>query len=131
MERLVLLFGLAFLPFGPGEAAMQTRSSSALVISLPGVPNPPEKDRHAGRLLRGTLRLVDQKGRPASVDSVRALTEAALGCGQRRLQWRGLDYDHSNEMLIANSEAGKRALICIAGRVPFDFYARIERVKVR
>ncbi|WP_139198089.1 hypothetical protein [Sphingomonas gellani] len=131
MVRLVLVFGLVFLPSVPAEAQIHARSSSTLVISLPGVPNPPVKDRYAGRLFRGTWRWVDEIGQPASVDRVRALTEAALSCGQRRLQWRGLSYDHGNEMLIANNEAGQRALTCIAGKVSFDFYARVERIKVR
>lgn len=110
---------------------MQTGGNSWLVISLPGVPNPREQDPYAGRIFRGTWRGVNQKGLPAEVDPVRALTKAALNCGQRRFRWRGLNYDHSNEMLIANSRAGQRALTCMARKVSFDFYARVERIEAR
>ncbi|WP_298092719.1 hypothetical protein [uncultured Sphingomonas sp.] len=131
MARVVLVFGLVLLPCVPVEAQKQAQSSSTLVISLPSVPNPLANDQYAGRLFRGKWRWVDEKGQPASVDPVRALTEAALNCGQQRLKWRGLDYDHGNEMLIANNEAGQRTLTCIAGKVSFDFYARVEGSKVR
>lgn len=133
MSSLVSLLGLLFLLSAPVTvtAKLQTGSTSALVISLPGVPDPRGQDQYAGRLFRGTWRWVDQKGRPAAVDPVRALTEAALSCGLRRFQWRGLNYDHGNEMLIASDQADQRTLTCIAGKVSFDFYVRFERIKVR
>lgn len=131
MTRFALALGLIFLTAAAATAGLPERKSSVLVIGLPGVPNPPTRDRYAGELFRGTLRWADQKGRPAWVDPVRALTQAALGCGQRRFRWRGLNYDHGNELLIADNPASRRALTCIAGKVSFDFYARVERIEVR
>ncbi len=130
MKSLVSVLSLLFLQSVHPEAKMQTQETSVLVISLPSVPNPREHDQYAGRLFRGTWRWVDQKGRPAVVDPVRALTEAALKCGQRRFQWRGLDTDHDKEMLFANNQAGQRALTCMGRKVSFDFYARVERITV-
>lgn len=105
---------------------MPTRPRSVLVIGLPGRPNPPEQDRDAGRLFHGTWRSADPKGPPVLVDPVQALTEAALRCGQRRFDWRGLSYDHGNEMVLPNDGEVRRALSCVAGKVPFDFYVRVE-----
>jgi hypothetical protein len=128
MTSLVSVLSLLFLQTVQSEAKTQTQKTSVLVISLPSVPNSREHDHYAGRLFPGTWRWVDQKGRPEAVDPVRALTEAALKCGQRRFQWRGLDTDHGNEMIFANDQAGQRALTCMGRKVSFDFYARVERI---
>ncbi|WP_221234845.1 hypothetical protein [Sphingomonas aerophila] len=127
MKVLSLVWGPVLLVSLPAAAQMSGQETSALVISLPGLPNPPERDQNAGQLYRGTWRWVDQKGRATPVEPVRALSEAALGCGERRFRWRGLNYDHGNEMLITNDQASQRVLTCIARKVPFDFYARVER----
>lgn len=109
----------------------QIRTTSVLVLSLPSVPTPRAQAPYAGRLYHGTWRWVDQRGRPAEVDAVRALTEAVLSCGQRRFEWRGLDSDHGNNLLLPNNQAGRRAIPCIAGKVSFDFYVRVELIKGR
>lgn len=108
MTHVVLAIGLISLSTIASEASSSKRNEIALVISLPGKPNPPVHDKYAGRLLRGTWRWSDQSGRPAVVEPVRALTEAALSCGQRRFQWRGLNYDHDNEMLLPDSRASQQ-----------------------
>lgn len=122
--ELVLLASL------PAGAQVSRQETSVLVISLPGIPNPPKHDQNAGQLYRGTWRWIDQKGQPAPVEPVRAFSEAALGCGKRRFQWQRLNYDHGNELVIANDRASQRALACIARKVPFDFYVRVERTNV-
>lgn len=129
MTRFALALGLICL--NAAASGLSDRGNAMLVIGLPGIPNPPSRDRYAGQLFRGTMRWADQKGRPAAVDPVRALTQAALGCGQQRFRWRGLNFDHVNELLIEDNPASRRALTCIAGRVSFDFYARVERIEVR
>lgn len=130
-RALPIVLGLVSLTAVNATARLPKRDSSVLVISLPGVPNPPEQDRYARRLFRGTPRWVDNAGKPTSIDPVPTLSEAALSCGQGRLQWRGLDYDHGNELLLANDLAARRALACVARKVPFDFYARVEGINVR
>jgi hypothetical protein len=130
MTRFVVALCLMFLSATASWAKLPKRSEMALVISLPGKPNPPAHDKNAGRLFRGTWRWSDQRGRPALVEPVRALTEAALSCGQRRFQWRGLNYDHGNEMLLPDTQASQHALTCIARKVSFDFYVRRESIQV-
>ena len=99
---------------------------AALVISLPGIPNPPTFDRNAGQLYRGKARWLGQSGQPEPIDPVQALTQAALQCGQSRFEWRNLNYDHINEMVLQDTAAARRALRCFAARLPFDFYVRRE-----
>jgi hypothetical protein len=123
MTRLILVCGLASL----SASLFASSRLSALVISLPSTSNPPNTDGNA-RLFRGTAQERDQRGWPKAVDPVTALTEAALSCGQRRFQWRGLNTDHANQLLLDNSQAGRRTLNCIAGKVSFTFYAGVERI---
>lgn len=112
----------------PAPAAPPPRNSSAIVISLPGRPDPPERDAGGGRLLRGTLRWADREGATVETDPVQALSEAALSCGVGSFKWRGLDTDHGSEMILVNDRATRHALDCIAGKVVHDFYVRVERI---
>lgn len=57
-----------------------------------------------------------RRGRPIEVNLVEAFTEAAIRCEQRRLRWRGLEFDHGNEMLIANNLTSQRALTVLRVR---------------
>ena len=131
MTRFMLVsFGLLFVASAAAMAELPARTS-VLVISLPSTPHPPDRDRNAGHLFRGTWRWVDPKGHPAPIEPVKALSEAAMSCGQRRFDFRGLNYDHGNEMVLNNNWAARRALTCIAEKVSFDFYVRTEKGKGR
>ncbi|MGN6124028.1 MAG: hypothetical protein ACTHOJ_13865 [Sphingomonas oligoaromativorans] len=131
MARVLISIGVLLFVSGSAVAASPVDITSALVLSLPGIPSPPNQDRNAGRLFRGTWREVDPKGRPSPIDPIRALAEAALSCGQRRFNIRDLGSDHGKEMVLTNDSDARRALTCIAGKVSFDFYVRIEHSKGR
>lgn len=110
-------------------APISATTPTVLVIRLPSIPNPPARHRDAGLLYRGTWRWVGPKGVPFPVDPVQALSKAALNCGQRQFRWRGLNTDHGSEMLLAAGSGARRGLRCMAKRVSFDFYVRVERYR--
>jgi hypothetical protein len=115
---------------GLGVAPLPQASSAAgrarLIISLPGLPNPPAFYAGAGQLYRGKARWLGRDGRPEPVEPVQALTETSLRCGQKQFEWRGLDSDHGNEMVLEDTAFARRALQCFAAHLPFDFYVRRE-----
>jgi hypothetical protein len=112
---------------GLTPAAAEAGAVRKLVITFPGIPNPPDHDAYAGRLYRGKARWSVLDGNPEEVSPARALSEAALQCGQRQFQWRNLDRDHGSEMILRDNANTRKSLHCMAQKLPFDFYARIER----
>jgi len=112
---------------GLTPAAAEAGAVRKLVIAFPRIPNPPDDDAYAGHLYRGKARWSVLDEHPEEASPARALSEAALQCGQRQFQWRNLDRDHGNEMILPDTANARKSLHCLAQKLPFDFYARIER----
>ena len=106
-----------------GGCSAKDDERASVVLSLPGIPNPPDFDAAAGRLVRGSP---DLEGPVFEVSAAKMLTDAALACGQREISWRGLSSDHGQELIMPDTPAVRGSLTCIARKVPFDFYVRRE-----
>ena len=97
---------------------------SKLVLTFPGIPNPPPRDEWAGTLVRGGLTVDASMAETSPAD---VLTQAVLACGGGDFAWRDLSSDHGQELVIPDTAASRSSLACIARKVPFDFYVRREK----
>lgn len=113
----------ALIAVGAG-CSNETHRSGSIVLSVPSIPNPPAHADGA-KLIRGKTNLawpIDKSSPFGLASTAKLLTEAALACGQREISWRDLSSDHGQELVLPDTPAGRDSVVCIAGKVPFDFY---------